>query len=34
LTSGDGSLATGGADGIVARTSSRYHWDNHAILVR
>ena len=34
LTSGDGSLATGGADGNVARRSSRYHWDNHAILVR
>lgn len=34
LTSGDGVLAMGGVDGIRARTSSRYHWDNHAILVR
>jgi uncharacterized protein len=34
LTSGEGWLATGGADGIEARRSSRYHWDNHAILVR
>jgi len=33
LTSGEGVLATGGADGISARRTSRYHWDNHAILV-
>lgn len=33
LTSGNGVLATGGADGITGRRSSRYHWDNHAILV-
>ena len=34
LTSGDGSLACGGADGLGQRHGTRYHWDNHAILVR
>jgi len=34
LTSGEGWLATGDADGIMARRPSRYHWDNHAILAR
>jgi hypothetical protein len=34
LTSGEGWLATGEADGTVSRQSSRFHWDNHAILVR
>jgi uncharacterized protein len=34
LTSGEGWLATGDADGIRSRQSSGYHWDNHAILVR
>jgi hypothetical protein len=33
LTSGEGWLATGGADGTMSRQSSSYHWDNHAILV-
>jgi hypothetical protein len=34
LTSGNGWLATAEADGITARRSSPFHWDNHAILVR
>jgi uncharacterized protein len=34
LTSGEGWLAMGEADGTTSRQSSRYHWDNHAILVR
>jgi uncharacterized protein len=34
LTSGEGWLATGEADGTLTRQSSGYHWDNHAILVR
>ena len=34
LTSGDGWLATAQADGSLWRHPSRYHWDNHAILVR
>lgn len=34
LTSGEGYLASGGADGLGARQSTRYRWDNHAILVR
>ncbi|MEE8633104.1 MAG: DUF1513 domain-containing protein [Methyloceanibacter sp.] len=34
LTSGEGWLARAGADGAMSRQSSRYHWDNHAILVR
>jgi hypothetical protein len=34
LTSGEGWLATGEADRLLSRRSSRYHWDNHAILVR
>jgi uncharacterized protein len=33
LTSGEGWLATGEADGTMSRQSSSYHWDNHAILV-
>jgi len=34
LTSGEGWLAKGGADGNLTRQSTRYHWDNHAILVQ
>ena len=34
LTSGEGWLATGEAAGIVSQQLSRYHWDNHVILVR
>lgn len=34
LTSGEGWLASGGADGLGPRQTTRYHWDNHAILVR
>jgi hypothetical protein len=34
LTSGEGWLATGGADGPTNRHASPYQWDNHAILVR
>jgi hypothetical protein len=34
LTSGEGWLATGEADGSMARQSSGFSWDNHAILVR
>lgn len=34
LTSGQGWLATGEAHGPLSRRPSRYHWDNHAILVR
>jgi hypothetical protein len=33
LTSGEGWLATGEANGTMTRQSSNYHWDNHAILV-
>lgn len=33
LTSGEGWLATAEADGTMSRQSSRFHWDNHAILV-
>jgi uncharacterized protein len=33
LTSGEGWLATAEADGAMTRQSSRFHWDNHAILV-
>ena len=33
LTSGEGWLATSAADGVLLRRPSRYHWDNHAILV-
>lgn len=34
LTSGEGWLASGGAGGLGPRQATRYHWDNHAILVR
>lgn len=34
LTSGEGWLAKAQADGTMTRQTSRYHWDNHAILVR
>jgi uncharacterized protein len=34
LTSGEGWLATADPNGEIARRSSTYHWDNHAILVR
>ncbi len=34
LTSGEGWLASGGTDGLGPRQATRYHWDNHAILVR
>ena len=34
LTSGDGWLVTADAEGDMARQSSSYSWDNHAILVR
>jgi hypothetical protein len=34
LTSGEGWLATADPSGEIARQSSAYHWDNHAILVR
>ncbi len=34
LTSGDGWLVTADAEGDMARQSSGYSWDNHAILVR
>jgi hypothetical protein len=34
LTSGEGWLVRAEADGTMSRQSSRYHWDNHAILVR
>lgn len=34
LTSGEGWLVPGGADGLGARRSTRFHWDNRAILVR
>jgi uncharacterized protein len=34
LTSGEGWLATADADGDMARQSSAFQWDNHAILVR
>ena len=34
LTSGEGWLATGEANGKMARQLSSFHWDNHAILVR
>ena len=34
LTSGEGWLATADAAGDMARQSSDFHWDNHAILVR
>ena len=34
LTSGEGWLVTADADGDMARQSSDFHWDNHAILVR
>ena len=33
LTSGEGWLARAEADGTMSCRSSRYHWDNHAILV-
>jgi uncharacterized protein len=33
LTSGEGWLATAAPSGEMARQSSTYHWDNHAILV-
>jgi len=33
MTSGEGWLATGTAEGTMSRHPSRYHWDNHAILV-
>lgn len=33
LTSGEGWLATAKANGLLSRRPSRYHWDNHAILV-
>lgn len=33
LTSGDGSLTCGGAAGLGPSHDTRYHWDNHAILV-
>jgi hypothetical protein len=33
LTSGEGWLVTAEADGTMSRRSSRFHWDNHAILV-
>lgn len=33
MTSGEGWLATGSAEGTMSRHPSRYHWDNHAILV-
>ena len=34
LTSGEGWLATADPDGDMARQSSGFQWDNHAILVR
>jgi hypothetical protein len=34
LTSGEGWLATGDADGDLERESTAFQWDNHAILVR
>ena len=34
LTSGEGWLATGDADGDLKRESTAFRWDNHAILVR
>jgi hypothetical protein len=34
LTSGEGWLATADAAGDMARQSSGFQWDNHAILVR
>lgn len=34
LTSGEGWLATADAGGAMARQSSDFQWDNHAILVR
>jgi hypothetical protein len=34
LTSGEGWLATGDADGDLERESTAFRWDNHAILVR
>lgn len=34
LTSGEGWLLSCGADGLGPRHSTRFHWDNHAILVR
>ena len=34
LTSGEGWLAQGGADGVLVRHPTGYHWDNHAALVR
>lgn len=34
LTSGEGWLLSGSADGLGPRHSTRFHWDNHAILVR
>jgi uncharacterized protein len=34
LTSGEGWLVTADADGELARQSSNFNWDNHAILVR
>ena len=35
LTSGEGWLATGEANGDMERQlSTAFHWDNHAILVR
>ncbi|MGH6866162.1 MAG: DUF1513 domain-containing protein [Methyloceanibacter sp.] len=33
LTSGEGWLAMGDAEGAMSRQSSPFHWDNHAILV-